>query len=81
MRRSYQTEIVVAEDRHLVLQLPVDLPAGKAVVTVTPVEESESAELRPLDLDFDDDIEWWEEFGGDGDDAPSLAARLGVLEC
>lgn len=59
----YQTEVVVAPDRYLCLQLPASIPEGRATIIVL-VEEHEPAEAGPTgepDLDRQD-IEWWEEF-------------------
>jgi hypothetical protein len=77
----YRTEIVIPDDRYVSLQLPRDLPAGRAVVVVT-IEEP--ADLAP-DEDLwpeAEDIEWWEEFGDDtaDDQARPLRHRLDVLE-
>jgi hypothetical protein len=72
----YRTEIVIPEDRYVSLQLPDDLPAGRAVVVVT-IEE-------PIDLGPPEgiwpeaeaeDIEWWDEFGLDPADDPAHAPR------
>lgn len=59
----YQTEVVVAPDRYVCLQLPDHLPEGRARVTVV-IEEPEPVEVAVgLDSDLDhQDIEWWEEF-------------------
>lgn len=59
----YRTEIFVAPDRYVCLQLPAYLPEGRAVVTVT-VEGPDPADAGParrIDPDRND-VEWWEEF-------------------
>lgn len=70
---QYRTEVVIATDRYLCLQLPDHLPAGRARVTIQilPAEELEGP-LAPLepeavpDVETDDeDIEWWDEFEED----------------
>ena len=62
----YRTEIVIPADRFVCLQLPPDLPEGRAVVTVDFVESvaepaSTIADVTEIDPDHED-IEWWEEF-------------------
>ena len=42
--RRYRTEIVIPPDRYLGLQLPSNLPLGRAIVSIT-VEEPDPAEL------------------------------------
>jgi hypothetical protein len=63
----YETEIVVAADRFVCLQLPEQFPAGRAVVTVLANDPLLGAETEPGDDgDVDrEDIEWWEEFEDD----------------
>lgn len=62
MPRRYRTEIVIPADRFVSLQLPDDLPEGRAIVTVW-VEDPEA----PGDPDPDrQDIEWWDEFDDEG---------------
>ncbi|WP_435016652.1 hypothetical protein TA3x_004225 [Tundrisphaera sp. TA3] len=57
---NYRTEIHVADDGYICLQLPDFVPRGKAMVTVTFVEADEPDD-RHADFDDDrDDIEWWE---------------------
>ncbi len=57
----YRTEIFVAADRYVCLQLPDYLPEGRAIVTVT--VESEVSPGRGAEVDDDrHDIEWWDEF-------------------
>lgn len=60
----YQTEIVVPPDRYVALQLPPDLPEGRAVVTVVvqTVLEPECAIEEDVESE---DMEWWEEFEDD----------------
>lgn len=56
----YSTEIVVAADRYVCLQLPSDFPEGVASITV---RFESSADHVPSEEDPDrDDIEWWDEF-------------------
>lgn len=59
----YQTEVVVAPDRYLCIQLPPTILEGRAIVTVL-VEEPQPVEVAAgIESEFDDeDIEWWEEF-------------------
>lgn len=61
----YQTEIVVPADRLIALQLPADLPEGRATVTVTvhPIDDPEGP-VPEADVESED-IEWWEEFEDD----------------
>ena len=65
----YQTEIFVASDRYVCLQLPDYLPEGRAIVTVT-VAAGESPALAEPDDDRPDDVEWWEEFDDEAGDRP-----------
>ena len=62
----YRTEIVIPADRYVCLQLPPDLPEGRAVVTVHFVADAPEPTTLPGDdpeIDPDrEDIEWWEEF-------------------
>jgi hypothetical protein len=77
--RRYRTEIVIPPDRYLGLQLPSNLPAGRAIVSIT-VEEPDPAELAPwLETDPDQqDIEWWDEFeDAEFDDSFELHSRSG----
>ncbi len=61
----YQTEIFVAADRYVCLQLPTYLPEGRAIVTVTvATDDLEGPESEAEDDRHD--IEWWDEF----DDEP-----------
>lgn len=59
MSHRYRTEIVVAADRLVVLQLPADIPEGRAFVTVQSVEgvEADVAEAESDRVDID----WFEE--------------------
>ena len=65
----YRTEIEIAPDRYVCLQLPDFIPAGRAVVTVRvtvaddPVEDEGAIEFAADDSPRD--VEWWEEFDGD----------------
>lgn len=62
--RRYQTEVFIPADRALALQLPANVPPGRAVVTIL-VVEPEAAEAAGHEGDLDrQDIEWWEEFEG-----------------
>jgi hypothetical protein len=62
----YRTEILIPADRYVCLQLPPDLPEGRAVVTVQFVDAApEPSTLTGADREIDpdhEDIEWWEEF-------------------
>jgi hypothetical protein len=61
--RSYRTEIVIASDRYVCLQLPEAMPEGRAIVTIIFQGCDGPDENAPADLDPDhQDIEWWEEF-------------------
>jgi hypothetical protein len=63
---QYRTEVVIAADRYVCLQLPADLPTGRAIVTVVvlPSEELEPEPAPDVEPDHQD-IEWWEEFDED----------------
>ncbi len=62
----YQTEIVVAADRYVCLQLPGGFPEGRArVVVVFPGPESDQPGATNVGVEVEDDVEWWEEFEGD----------------
>lgn len=63
---QYRTEIVVAADRYVCLQLPDFIPVGQATVTVL-VNEPTAPPPEPPDDGRSgvDDIEWWEEFDAD----------------
>lgn len=57
---SYRTEIVVATDRRVTLQLPDHFPEGRATVVVSAPSARPD---DPGDHDPDrEDIEWWDEF-------------------
>ena len=58
----YQTEVFVAADRYVCLQLPDYLPEGRAIVTVTVATSDDSAALAEPEDERPDDVEWWEEF-------------------
>lgn len=66
---QYRTEVVIAADRYVCLQLPDVLPTGRAMVTVTVLSPAPEEPLEPEpapDLEPDhQDIEWWEEFEED----------------
>ncbi len=62
----YRTEIHIPADRYIALQLPAHLPEGRAFVTV---QVDEPGPDEPAEADRQD-IEWWDEFGEDEDDAP-----------
>ena len=63
----YQTEIFIAADRYVCLQLPDYLPEGKAVVTIL-IEglDEPGPGLGTVDEPDRHDIEWWEEFDDEG---------------
>ena len=64
---QYRTEIHVADDRYVCLQLPDFIPAGRATVVVTvtdPGYADEPDDDDPRD-DADGDVEWWDEVGDD----------------
>ena len=78
--RRYRTEVVIPADREIVLQLPQDLPEGRAILVIQ-VEEAPSSldpsvqgddELGELLSRDRHDIEWWDEF----DDEPVLGTSL-----
>lgn len=59
----YQTEIHVAPDRYVCLQLPTYFPAGRAWVTVTfDLDGPTGNEPRGGDEPDREDVEWWDEF-------------------
>lgn len=65
--RRYRTEIVIPQDRTVVLHLPPHLPEGRASVVVV-VEDGPGPTEEHLDepeMDHHEDIEWWEEFDGE----------------
>lgn len=59
--RRYSTEIHIPADRRVTLQLPDDLPEGRAFVIVQ-VAESAGDTWAPHDDEDRHDIEWWDEF-------------------
>ena len=60
---AHQTEIHVASDRYVCLQLPSFFPEGRAVVVVTVETEGDLADGPGSGDDPDrHDIEWWDEF-------------------
>jgi hypothetical protein len=60
---DYRTEVLIAADRYVCLQLPDHMPLGRATVIVLAHEPSEPDEPAASDLELDhQDIEWWEEF-------------------
>ena len=70
----YRTEIMIAPDRYVCLQLPPGLPEGLATVIVVSHSSAAgvpTAALEENDVDRDD-IEWWEEF--DDDTGPATRA-------
>jgi hypothetical protein len=67
--RSYRTDVVIPDDRVLLIHLPDDLPVGRAVVIVQAMGgdglETDGDDLAAaLDLDRAD-MEWWDEFESD----------------
>jgi hypothetical protein len=63
---QYRTEIVIPPDRYVCLQLPPDLPEGRAIVTVLFSTPQSAAPGEPPESDLDrQDIEWWDEFEDD----------------
>ncbi len=58
----YRTEIHVAADRYVCLQLPSYMPEGRAMVVVT-VEGPDAPEAVPAGDDDPDrvDVEWWDD--------------------
>jgi hypothetical protein len=81
--RRYRTEIVIPQDRVVGLHLPDHLPTGRAVVTILIVDSQASDDSAGADHDRQD-IEWWEEFGGEPEDDAlddsGLESRLSSLE-
>ncbi len=83
--RRYRTEITVPADRCVILHLPMDVPVGRASLTI----EVAAAEPRTSDQDWPrledhSDMEWWDEFSDDADQADpdevrSLDERLADL--
>ena len=64
---QYRTEIYIAPDRYVCLQLPDFIPEGRATVTVS---VTLGADLDPMEAAVDrdseaHDIEWWDEFDGE----------------
>lgn len=67
---EYRTEIIVPPDRYVCLQLPPNLPPGRALVTVLVLDahpsDAEPGSPAGSDLELDrQDIEWWDEFEED----------------
>ena len=62
---QYRTEIHIAPDRYVCLQLPDFIPAGRAMVTVSVMVGEDETGLNPFHDETDGpDIEWWDEFDG-----------------
>ncbi|SIO67331.1 hypothetical protein SAMN05444166_8337 [Singulisphaera sp. GP187] len=63
---QYRTEVFIADDRYVCLQLPANLPTGRALVTVVVVSSDPSDPEPAPDVEPDhQDIEWWDEFDED----------------
>ena len=64
---QYRTEIHIAPDRYVCLQLPDFIPEGRATVTVSITLDAERVPLEFTSERESDanDIEWWEEFDGE----------------
>jgi len=64
---QYRTEVDIAADRYVCLQLPANLPTGRARVTVVILasDEDVNAESTPDPETDHQHIEWWEEFEED----------------
>jgi hypothetical protein len=58
--RRYRTQILIPPDRTVVMQLPLTIPQGWAIVTVQ-IQENHDGEHHEPDPDRQD-IEWWDEF-------------------
>lgn len=59
---QYRTEIYVATDRYVCLQLPDYVPQGRAVVTVSFDDDARDEPGSHVDADDDrQDIEWWDD--------------------
>ena len=69
--QRYQTEVLIPADRFVGLQLPMHLPEGRAIVTISVVEADPPLRAEPDDDPDRLDIEWWDEFG-DGVEADEL---------
>jgi len=63
---QYRTEIHIAPDRYVCLQLPDFIPAGRAIVTVSvTVQDDDANQGSAIEAEADHrDIEWWDEFDG-----------------
>ncbi len=63
---QYRTEIHIAPDRYVCLQLPDFIPAGRAIVTVSiTVQDDDPHQGSAIEAESDRrDIEWWDEFDG-----------------
>ncbi len=63
---QYRTEIHIATDRYVCLQLPDFIPAGRAIVTVSvTVQDDDANQGSVIEAEADRrDIEWWDEFDG-----------------
>lgn len=65
---QYRTEIHVAADRYVCLQLPDYIPPGRATVVVNVVAAAEHPEDDPRAAeDNAGEVEWWDEFDAEDD--------------
>ncbi|WP_406696686.1 hypothetical protein V5E97_37435 [Singulisphaera sp. Ch08] len=63
---QYRTEVIIADDRYVCLQLPAHLPTGRATVIVQVVsDDTLEPELTPDGESDHQVIEWWDEFEED----------------
>ena len=66
---QYRTEIHVADDRYVSLQLPDYIPPGRAIVVVSVVAPADDpgADAGRADEADDEAVEWWDEFDAEDD--------------
>ena len=63
---QYRTELVIPPDHYVCLQLPPDLPEGRAIVTVLVQSPQPAGLVESAEPDLDRQvIEWWDEFEDD----------------
>ena len=66
--RSYKTEIVIAADRYVCVQLPDTIPEGRALLTIVVTEAVDPFDPGEDDTELDRDdagVEWWDEVEDD----------------
>ena len=64
---QYRTEIHVAPDRYVCLQLPDYIPPGRATVVVSITAPADDGADEPRNDAEGDGVEWWDEFDSEDD--------------